>query len=95
MICKKHNKEFHGALCSECAKERVFDSPQFSGSVDFALNRKTAIFNVLVGRCGQTLTPDNVDSLLEEIVSEMEKGGCSWAFQQNDQINRPEKAKEE
>lgn len=59
------------------------DSAPTSGSVDYELNRRTAIFGVLVGHCGRTLTPDEIDQLLEEIVFEMEEGGMSWAFQPN------------
>lgn len=39
-----------------------------------------AIRNILIGYCGQTLTPDKVDELAEEIKESMREGGCSWAF---------------
>lgn len=50
-------------------------------SDDAKATREHCIFTVLVGYTGQTLTPDVVDKLRDEIVNEMESGPMSWAFQ--------------
>lgn len=38
------------------------------------------IIDVLVKHCGEMLTPDKVDEIRKEIIDEMRKGPCSWAF---------------
>lgn len=43
--------------------------------------QRFALFNILVGHCGEQLTPDKVDAIMEEIIKEMRSGPCSWAFE--------------
>jgi len=38
------------------------------------------IRNILTGYCGQTLTPNKVDELAEDVKNAMREGPCSWAF---------------
>lgn len=42
--------------------------------------RRFEVLNVLVGHCGEQLTPANVDAIAAELVKAMETGPCSWAF---------------
>ena len=44
------------------------------------VTREHAIFHILVGHCGTTLTPENTDRIRDEIFREMEVGPCAWAF---------------
>jgi hypothetical protein len=39
-----------------------------------------AIRSILVMRCGQLLTADLIDDMMEEVKREITKGSCSWAF---------------
>lgn len=39
-----------------------------------------AIRNVLVGRCGEKLTPDTIERIVREIMQEVTKGSTNWAF---------------
>ena len=47
-------------------------------------NRKsTQIFvlrNLLTNHCGQTLSPDQIDCIMDEIKTELENGSCAWTF---------------
>lgn len=51
-------------------------------------NQHFAIFNVLVNHCGQTLTADNVDKIMAEILTSMHTGPMSWAFLPNSEIRQ-------
>jgi len=38
------------------------------------------IKHTLINYCGEKLTPDLIDDILEKIKDEMRTGSCSWAF---------------
>lgn len=48
-----------------------------------ATTRRFEVRHIMVGHCGERLTPDNVDKIAEEILAAIETGACSWAFLQN------------
>lgn len=49
-------------------------------SADAEATRIFEVRNIMISHCGQTLTPDNVDSIAAEMISAIETGPCSWAF---------------
>jgi len=48
---------------------------------------KFAIFNSLVGHCGEILTTDKIESIRDEIFDELENGACSWVFNSEEKEN--------
>ena len=49
---------------------------------DREATQRFTIRHSLIQNCGQTLTPDNVDRIVDEIIDEMQNGACSWAFKE-------------
>jgi len=41
------------------------------------------IRNVLIGHCGEKLTPDNIDKIAAELMQEVKAGSTSWAFSED------------
>jgi len=42
------------------------------------------IKDILINHCGQTLTPDNIDAIQEQMEWAMHEGPCAWAFKGDD-----------
>jgi hypothetical protein len=59
-----------------------------------AATREFLIRSILVTRTGQTLTPYLIDALVAEIVAEMERGPCAWAFHAGRQSRSTERPPE-
>lgn len=62
----------------KCAKTDAYKTPE-----NAAATRKFEVRNIMIGHCGQSLTPDNVDSIAAEMLAAIETGPCAWAFGQN------------
>lgn len=45
-----------------------------------------AIKDILINNCGKTLTPGNIDDIAEQMIWEMRKGPCAWAFSQGEPV---------
>ncbi len=46
--------------------------------------RNFEVRHILVGYCGQLLTPDKVDEIAREIFDSMREGPVAWAFRVED-----------
>lgn len=42
--------------------------------------QRFVIFDALMQHCGETLTPDNLEIIRDDILKEMSEGSCAWAF---------------
>lgn len=45
--------------------------------------KATQIFeirNILTNYCGQLLSPDKIDEIMNIVIKEITEGHCSWAF---------------
>lgn len=47
---------------------------------DAESTRNFEIKNILIGHCGENLTPDKLDEITSEIEAAMKTGPCAWAF---------------
>ncbi len=43
--------------------------------------RRFAVMNILISHCGQKLTPELIEAIVEEMQKEMNDSPCAWAFQ--------------
>lgn len=48
---------------------------------DVEATQQFVLLNVMAHHCGETLTPDKVESIVNELWHEMTVGACLWAFQ--------------